>query len=72
MIPPDFATFWAPAAQQGFNPKVVTIGKSLLFPSSVDAMGYRANGLTTEVWWTPDYPFASSLTGMSARQLGDS
>ena len=72
MIPPDFATFWAPAAHQGFNPKVVTIGKSLLFPSSVDAMGYRANGLTTEAWWTPDYPFASSLTGMSARQLGDS
>ena len=71
MIPPDFATFWAQAAQQGFNPKVVTIGKALLFPSSVDAMGDRADGLTTEVWWTPDYPFSSSLTGQSARELGD-
>ena len=72
MIPPDFATFWAQAAHQGFNPKVVTIGKALLFPSSVNAMGDRADGLTTEAWWTPDYPFSSSLTGMSARQLGDS
>ena len=56
MIPPDFATFWAQAAQQGFTPKVVTIGKALLFPSSVDALGDRGDGLTTEVWWTPDYP----------------
>jgi branched-chain amino acid transport system substrate-binding protein len=72
MIPPDFATFWSQAAQQGFAPKVVTIGKALLFPSSVEALGDRGAGLTTEVWWTPDYPFSSSLTGQSARQLGDS
>lgn len=72
MIPPDFATFWAQAAQQGFKPKVATIGKALLFPSSVDALGDRADGLTTEVWWTPDYPYKSSLTGMSAKDLGDS
>ena len=72
MIPPDFATFWSQAAQQGFAPKVVTIGKALLFPSSVDALGERGDGLTTEVWWTPDYPFSSSLTGETAKQLGDS
>lgn len=71
MIPPDFATFWSQAAQQGFAPKVVTIGKALLFPASVDALGDRANGLTTEVWWGPDHPFASSLTGTTARQLAD-
>ena len=32
MIPPDFATFWSQAAQQGFNPKVATIGKALALP----------------------------------------
>lgn len=71
MIPPDFATFWSQAAQQGFAPKVMTIGKALLFPASVDALGDRANGLTTEVWWGPDHPFASPLTGTTARQLDD-
>lgn len=71
MIPPDFATFWAQAAQQGFNPKVVTIGKALLFPSAIEALGERGNGLTTEIWWSPSHPFKSSLTGESARDLAD-
>ena len=47
MIPPDFATFWSQAAQQGFKPKIVTIGKALLFPSVIDSLGARGNGLTT-------------------------
>jgi len=72
MIPPDFATFWAQAAQQGFKPKVVTIGKALLFPATLDSLGDRGDGLTTEVWWTPTYPYKSSLTGISAADLGSS
>jgi branched-chain amino acid transport system substrate-binding protein len=71
MIPPDFATFWAQAAQQGFRPKIVTIGKALLFPSVINSLGARGNGLTTEIWWTPNHPFKSGLTGQSARQLTD-
>ena len=71
MIPPDFATFWAQAAQQGFKPKIVTVGKALLFPSVLESLGDRGNGLTTEIWWTPSHPFKSSLTGQSAKQLAD-
>jgi branched-chain amino acid transport system substrate-binding protein len=69
MIPPDFATFWSQAAQQGFKPKIVTIGKALLFPSAINALGARGNGLTTEVWWSPNHPFKSGLTGQSSAQL---
>ncbi len=71
MIPPDFATFWSQAAQQGLKPKVVTIGKALLFPSAVAALGPRGNGLTSEVWWSPNHPFKSGLTGQSCQQLAD-
>jgi branched-chain amino acid transport system substrate-binding protein len=71
MIPPDFATFWSQAAQQGFRPKIVTIGKALLFPSVIDSLGPRGDGLTTEIWWTPHHPFKSGLTGQSARALTD-
>ena len=69
MIPPDFATFWAQSAQQGFAPKVVTIGKALLFPSVIESLGDRGPGLSSEVWWSPSHPFASSLTGASAADL---
>src|SRR5258708_7768192 len=69
MIPPDFSTFWSQAAQQGFKPKIVTIGKALLFPSVINSLGARGNGLTSEVWWTPSHPFKSGLTGQSCAAL---
>lgn len=71
MIPPDFATFWSQAAQQNFKPKIVTIGKALLFPSAVEALGPRGNGLSSEIWWSPNHPFKSGLTGQSCKQLAD-
>ena len=71
MIPPDFATFWSQAAQQGFKPKIVTIGKALLFPSVVESLGARGDGLSSEVWWTPTFPYKSGLTGQSAKELTD-
>ena len=59
--PPDFTTFWNQAAQQGFKPKVASIAKALLFPSAVQALGKAGANLSTEVWWSPDHPFTSSL-----------
>jgi branched-chain amino acid transport system substrate-binding protein len=70
-IPPDFTTFWNQAAQQDFHPTIASIGKALLFPASVDALGDIGEGLSTEVWWTPSHPFNSSLTGASAKELAD-
>jgi branched-chain amino acid transport system substrate-binding protein len=68
-LPPDFATFWAQCGQQGYKPKAATIAKALLFPASMEALGDRGAGLSSEEWWSPDHPFKSSLTGQSAAQL---
>src|SRR5499433_267683 len=68
-IPPDWTTFWKQAAQQGFKPKIASVGKALLFPRSVEALGNLGDGMSTEVWWTPKHPFKSSLTGASAAEL---
>ena len=68
-IPPDFATFWAQCAQQGFKPKAVTVAKALLFPASIEALGDRGVGLSSEEWWSPNHPFKSGLTGQSAGAL---
>ncbi|MEL7166007.1 MAG: ABC transporter substrate-binding protein [Pseudomonadota bacterium] len=71
VLPPDFATFWTQAAQQGFRPKVASVGKAILFPSAVNAIGDAAENLSSEVWWSNVHPFSSSITGASAAQVCD-
>ncbi|NOD93600.1 ABC transporter substrate-binding protein [Ruegeria sp. HKCCD4884] len=68
-IPPDFTTFWSQAKQQGFTPKAASIGKAILFPQAVEALGDAGNNLSSEVWWSPTHPFSSSLTGASSAEL---
>jgi len=69
--PPEWATFMKQSIQMGFRPKVATIAKAFLFPSGVAALGPRADGMSTEIWWTPSYPFRSSITGQTSRQLAE-
>jgi branched-chain amino acid transport system substrate-binding protein len=69
LFTPDFATFWSQCAQQGYKPKIVTLGKAFLFPSAIESLGDRGLGVTSEVWWSPDYPYVSSLTGVTCKQL---
>ncbi len=71
VIPPDAKTFLTQARQQGFKPKVITLGKALLFPGAIEALGDLGHGLTTEVWWSPSHPFTSSLTNQSAKALAE-
>ncbi|HKT02207.1 MAG TPA: ABC transporter substrate-binding protein [Rugosimonospora sp.] len=69
-IPPDFATFWQQAAQQGYKPKIAQIAKTGLFPSQVEALGAIGVGLASGAYWTPTFPYTSSLTNISSRDLG--
>ncbi len=68
-IPPDFNTFWKQAAQQGYRPKLATVAKVMLFPSEAEALGELSNNIATDIWWSPQHPCKSSLTGQSARDL---
>jgi len=68
---PVFTNFWNQAAQQGFKPKMAVIGKALEYPSGIESMGKRGRGLAIEMTFGPNFPFKSSLVGMSARQLCD-
>ena len=67
--PDDLKTFVTQCNQQGFKPKAITVAAALLFPGGVEAMGGLGNGMTTEVWWTPAFPFKSSLTGQTGRDI---
>src|SRR5260221_11560822 len=54
---PDFTSFWNQAAQQGFKPKVVTIGTALLFPDSVATLRGPAVMHSHEILLLPSNPF---------------
>ncbi|MCL9763005.1 ABC transporter substrate-binding protein [Frankia sp. AiPa1] len=69
-LPPDFATFWQQAAQQGYQPKIVQVAKTGLFASQVEALGALGVGVAGAAYWTPTYPYTSSLTGISSKELG--
>lgn len=72
-LPPDFATFWRQAAQQGLAKqiKIVETGKTGLFASQIEALGPLGINMTAGSPWTPAFPYSSPLTGMSSRQLAD-
>lgn len=58
-------------AQQKFRPKVLTVAGAPLFPASIEALGDHGDGLTTEVWWTPDWPYRSLVSGQSAKEFAE-
>ncbi|MDR1028691.1 MAG: ABC transporter substrate-binding protein [Clostridiales Family XIII bacterium] len=69
-IAPDFASFAAQAEQQGFEYKLVTMGRAFLFPADANANPPEiANGLSNEVWWSPWHPWKSSIDGMTCEEL---
>ena len=70
-LPPDFATMWKQSVQQGFNPKLATVAKVLLFPPDAYAMGSLAYNIATDSWWVPSLPWTSSFTGQTCQQLAD-
>lgn len=68
-LPPDFATMWTQALQQGFKPKLATVAKVLLFPTDAYAMGSKVYNIATDAWWVPELPWHSSLTGQTCPQI---
>ena len=69
--PTEWSTFWKQSQQLGYHPMVATVAKAFLFPSGVQAMGQSADRMSTEIWWSPAYPFKSTLSGQTAKQLAD-
>ncbi|WFE74807.1 ABC transporter substrate-binding protein [Roseinatronobacter sp. S2] len=67
----DLTTFVNQCAQQGYRPKAITVAAALLFPSGIEALGDLGVGMSSEVWWTPAFPFQSSLTGQTSRDVAD-
>jgi len=72
-IPPDFATFWRQAAQQGLTKtiKVAQLAKTGLFAPTVEALGPLGYNISVAAYWHKNFPYNSTLTGVTGVQLAD-
>jgi branched-chain amino acid transport system substrate-binding protein len=68
-IPSDFATFWQQSAQQGYKPKICQTAKTGLFPSQIESLGPIGVNLAGAAYWTPTFPYKSSLTNVTSKDL---
>lgn len=65
----DFSVFWRECLASDYRPKMCTVAKACLFSTDVEALGELADGLITEVWWSADFPYTSSINGWSCARL---
>ena len=70
-IPPDFLNAYTSIISAGVKVDCVTMGKCCLLQSDVEALGSLADGIMTQVWWTPGNPYVSELTGISCPELDE-
>ncbi|RKP53360.1 ABC transporter substrate-binding protein [Pararobbsia silviterrae] len=72
-IPPDFATFWRQSAQQGLTKqmKVVQVAKTGLFASTIEVLGPLGYNISVAAYWHKNFPYKSTLTGVSGVELAD-
>lgn len=72
MLTTDFATFWSQCKENNYQPKICTVAKATLFAEDLLAIGPNGegDGVVSEVWWTANHPFKSSITGASCQELG--
>ncbi len=69
--PPDFTTFMQQCAQQGYQPKIMTMSKASLFHQSIEAIGDIGLGLSDHMVWHPKFPYKSYLTGQTCQEFAD-
>lgn len=72
MISHDLRIFYSQMKKSEYLPKVCTIAKAALFEEDVNAIGMDgvADGLCSEVWWTVDHPYYSSISGQNCKEIG--
>lgn len=73
VLPPDFATFWRQAAQQGLirTVKVAQPAKAGSSPTEINALGRLGYNLCVCAPWNPAFPYKSPVTGLNSTELSE-
>lgn len=67
----DFGDFWRQALEQGYRPKIMTVGEGLPFAHALEAVRPQARNFTSELLWQPEWPYRDSITGKTCRELAN-
>jgi branched-chain amino acid transport system substrate-binding protein len=73
VLPPDFATFWRQAAQQGLT-RIVRIAqpaKAGSSPTEITNLGELGDNLCVCAPWNPAFPYKSPVTGLNSKELAE-
>lgn len=72
MITPDYTTFWKQCYQYGYVPKVCTINKGMHYEADVENLeNDGGNGITFSSLWDKNFPFSSTVLGMTCTEIAD-
>ncbi|GAA6142724.1 ABC transporter substrate-binding protein [Hydrogenophaga sp. 5NK40-0174] len=67
--PPAAIAFFDAARKVDYQPAMASIAKAFVFPETAAQVHRPGLTLTNEVWWSPAWPFRSTLTGQKAEQV---
>jgi branched-chain amino acid transport system substrate-binding protein len=70
-LAPDFNEIWTRLHEAKFVPPFVTIARAVQLPRNIEALKPSGDGISTSITWHPTFPFRSSLTGITTKQLAD-
>jgi len=71
LLTPELATLWNQCQQLGYKPKIAILSKGMHFSADVLALGKTAENICIETQWSPEFPYTSSLLGMTAKDLSE-
>ncbi len=69
-VTPDLVTLWNQCQQLGYTPKIAVMSKGMHFAADVKNLPNGEN-ISTESFWSPTFPFKSSLTGQTSKEQSD-
>ncbi len=72
-IPADYQLYWRQAVEMGFADQVqiAHAGKACLFAEELEMLGNIGHGTMSGAYWHPSFPYASSATGMTNREIAE-
>lgn len=69
LLTPELVTLWNQCQQLGYQPKLAVLSKGMHFSADVKTLGAAGENILICTQWSREFPYTSSLLGMTAEEL---